>query len=40
MSGRERGGALPAAIILQLILLLVGLQVALAAAMLRLAVAS
>ena len=39
MSGRERGGALPAAIILQLILLLVGLQVALAAAMLRLAVA-
>lgn len=39
MRKRERGGALPAAIVLQLILLLVGLEVALAAAVLRLAVA-
>jgi hypothetical protein len=39
MSNRESGGALPAAIVLQLILLLVGLQIALAASTLRLAVA-
>jgi hypothetical protein len=39
MSGSERGGALPAAMALQLILLLVGLEVALATTVLRLAVA-